>query len=116
MVVEYYLRMLKQLRKTTCLFPAFRGSKITQRAITIGAVREQLKQVLKNVAPGENFTPHSLRAGGATAAINNGVPEHLVMKHGRWKSVDVMRNHYIKESPSEKLKVTKTIEENIKLD
>ena len=29
---------------------------------------------------------HSLRAGGATAAANAGVPDRLFKRHGRWKS------------------------------
>ena len=31
------------------------------------------------------FGLHSLRSGGATAAANNGVPDRLFKRHGRWK-------------------------------
>jgi len=32
------------------------------------------------------FGHHSLRAGGAMAAANAGVPDQVFKKHGRWKS------------------------------
>lgn len=31
------------------------------------------------------FGTHFLRAGGATAAANNGVSDRLFKRHGRWK-------------------------------
>ena len=34
----------------------------------------------------ELFGMHSLRAGGATAAANAGVPDRLFKRHGRWRS------------------------------
>ena len=32
------------------------------------------------------FGLHSLRAGGATAAVSAGVSDRLFKRHGRWKS------------------------------
>ncbi len=29
---------------------------------------------------------HSLRSGGATAAANNGIPDRMFKRHGRWRS------------------------------
>ncbi|MBE7245575.1 MAG: tyrosine-type recombinase/integrase [Actinomycetospora chiangmaiensis] len=40
-----------------------------------------------------NFGSHSLRRGLATEAIANGVPEHAVMRHGRWRSATTMRGY-----------------------
>lgn len=42
------------------------------------------------------FAAHSLRAGFATEAFGQGVPEFSVMRHGRWKSASSMRG-YIRE-------------------
>jgi site-specific recombinase XerD len=42
------------------------------------------------------FAAHSLRAGFATEAFRQGVPELSVMRHGRWKSSASMRG-YIRE-------------------
>jgi hypothetical protein len=42
------------------------------------------------------FAGHSLRAGFATEAFGQGVPELSVMRHGRWKSSASMRG-YIRE-------------------
>ena len=42
------------------------------------------------------FAGHSLRAGFATEAFAQGVPEFSVMRHGRWKSSRSMRG-YIRE-------------------
>lgn len=51
---------------------------------------------------------HSLRSGGASAAINNGVSERLVGKHGRWKS-GYSRDRYLKDDKKSRLSVTKAI-------
>ncbi|KAL5497418.1 hypothetical protein EMCRGX_G013885 [Ephydatia muelleri] len=40
---------------------------------------------------------HSLRAGGATAAANAGVPDRLFKRHGRWKS-ESAKDGYVKDS------------------
>ena len=42
------------------------------------------------------YLQHSLRSGGASAAINSGVSERLVGKHGRWKS-RMSRERYLKD-------------------
>ena len=42
------------------------------------------------------FAAHSLRAGFATEAFGQGVPELSVMRHGRWRSATSMRT-YIRE-------------------
>ena len=37
---------------------------------------------------------HSLRLGGALAALHSGVPDHVIKNHGRWKS-DSAKELYI---------------------
>ena len=51
---------------------------------------------------------HSLRSGGASCAINNGVSERLVGKHGRWKS-GYSRDRYLKDDKKSRLSVTKAM-------
>ena len=53
----------------------------------------------------KDFGLHSLRAGGATAAVNAGVPDRLFKHHGRWKSKD----GYVKDCLSSRLEVSKSL-------
>ena len=47
--------------------------------------------------PKQDYGLHSLRAGGASAAANAGVPDRLFKRHGRWKS-DKAKDGYIKDN------------------
>ena len=47
-----------------------------------------------------------LRAGGATAAANAGVPDRLVKRHGRWRS-ETAKDGYVKDSMEKRLEVSK---------
>jgi integrase len=40
-----------------------------------------------------DFAGHSLRAGFATAAARAGRSEAAIMRHGRWKSVQIARRY-----------------------
>lgn len=48
---------------------------------------------------------HSLRAGGASKAANNGVPDRLFKKHGRWSS-EKAKDIYVKEDIDKRLSVS----------
>ena len=52
------------------------------------------------------FGMHSLRAGGATAAANAGVPDRLFKRHGRWRS-ETAKDGYVKDSVEKHLEVSK---------
>ena len=54
------------------------------------------------------FGMHSLRAGGATAAANAGVPDRLFKRHGRWKSKSA-KDGYVKDSVVKRLSVSKSL-------
>ena len=54
------------------------------------------------------FGVHSLRAGGATAAANAGVPDRRFKHHSRWKS-ETAKEGYVKDDLAERLTVTKSI-------
>ena len=43
--------------------------------------------------PEGDFAGHSLRAGFATAAARAGRSEAAIMRHGRWKSVQIARRY-----------------------
>ena len=61
---------------------------------------ELLKQKLDELGyPSVEFSPHSLRAGGATAA---GVPDRIFNRYGRWKSKNV-KDGYVKDSLEKRL-------------
>ncbi|KAK3086108.1 hypothetical protein FSP39_013698 [Pinctada imbricata] len=51
---------------------------------------------------------HSLRAGGATAAANCGVPDRLFKRHGRWKS-ETAKDGYVKDDLCNRLFVSKNL-------
>ena len=51
---------------------------------------------------------HSLRAGGATAAANVGVPDRLFKRHGRWCSENA-KDGYVKDFLKSRLSVSKNV-------
>jgi integrase len=64
------------------------GASLTPMAIAT-IVRE--RAALADVAG--DFAAHSLRAGFATSAARAGHTEAAIMRHGRWKSVQVARRY-----------------------
>jgi site-specific recombinase XerD len=80
---------------------AFRGitrhGRISARRLSDQAVADVVKERVHAVGlDATTFAGHSLRAGFATEAFGQGVPEFSVMRHGRWKSASAMRG-YIRE-------------------
>ena len=72
-------------------------------------MRKQFKELVEAHLPSvQNISPHSLRAGGASAAAENGVPDRLISKHGRWKSENA-RNGYIQDSVENRLSISKNL-------
>ena len=67
--------------------------------------------VCQRIGTGESsrsYGLYSLRSGGASTAINNGVSERLVGKHGRWKS-GYTRDRYLKDDKRSRLSVTRAM-------
>ena len=56
----------------------------------------------------KQFGMHSLRAGGATAAANAGVPDRLFKRHGHWRS-ESAKDRYVKDSVERRLSVSKSL-------
>ena len=84
---------------------------IGSRAISYTTIYENFQQfilpICQKISPGAYGT-HSMRSGGASEAINEGVSERLVGKHGRWKS-GYSRDRYLKDDKRRRLSVTKAI-------
>jgi len=55
-----------------------------------------------------DFSLHSLRAGGATAAARAGVPDRPFKKHGRWKP-ESAKDGYIEDSLDHRLSVSESL-------
>ncbi len=56
----------------------------------------------------KQFGTHSLRAGGASAAANAGVPDRLFKRHGRWVS-ETAKDGYVKDNVARLLIVTQSL-------
>jgi site-specific recombinase XerD len=80
--------------------PAFlsiaKAGKISDHRLPARAVAAIVKRRATAAGLAGDFAAHSLRAGFATEAFRNAVPEFSVMRHGRWKSASSMRG-YIRE-------------------
>ena len=57
----------------------------------------------------ENLGIHSLRAGGATATANAGVPDRLFKRHGQWRSENA-KDGYIEDTLEKRLSVSRQID------
>ena len=66
----------------------------TPAALGTQRIAKIMTQTLKDAGIDET-TARSFRKTGASAAINRGTDPDLVMKLGRWKSVDVFYKHYV---------------------
>ena len=99
---QYIFRSVNYRRKTNtyCLRKSSYGP------ISYTRAREVVLGKFKAIGLNEKlFGLHSLRAGGATAAANNGVPDRLFKRHGRWKS-ELAKDGYVKDKLKERLQVS----------
>ena len=77
--------------------------------ISYSRVCQLLLDKLKEVGlDPKEFGLHSLRAEGATAAANAGVPDRLFKRHERWLSENA-KDGYIKDKIEDGLSVTKNL-------
>ena len=81
--------------------------KLKNGQMTYSRCREIFKEALTKIGvDAKDFGLHSLRAGGATAAAQLGVPDRLFKKHGRWRS-EGAKDGYVKEYVQDMLTVSK---------
>ena len=114
-VQSYYLKAQKYSKLTDFLFrriiiqekEAILYSKNVK--ITYSNLRDIVVRKVGQIGLcSKNYGTHSMRAGGSTLAANNGVPDRLFQRHGRWASVEA-KNGYIKDNTEAKLSVTKAM-------
>lgn len=97
-----YLFTAITFKKSTGVYKVCNASK----PLSYTRAREIMLSALNNIGlDGSQFSLHSLRSGGATAASNNNVPDRLLKVHGRWAS-DKAKDGYIDDSIQKKLLVS----------
>ena len=75
-------------------------------AISYGRPRELFKLKLEELGhPAAKYELHSLRAGGATAAANAGVPDRLFKRQGLLRSENA-KDEYVDDSTEARLTVS----------
>lgn len=78
-------------------------------AMTYSRARELVGECLRAIGlDSSQYGLHSLRAGGASAAANAGVPDRLFRRHGGWKS-EAAKDGYLQESISDLLCVSRSL-------
>ena len=100
---EFYL--FRRLSSTKC------GRRLRQenKFLSYSTFRELFLSAFKpHVRDISKYCLHSLRAGGATAAANNGIPDRLFKRHGRWLS-ETAKDGYVKNSVDERLRVSMSL-------
>ena len=87
-----------------------RGERLKDSSVlSYSTLRDLFNTKVKQLGyPAEQFGLHSLRAGGASAAANPDVPDHLFKRHGRWKSENA-KDGYVDDSVEKRLSVTKSL-------
>ena len=86
------------------------GQKLRDSAnLSYTRARELVLTMLESVGlDRKQFSLHSLRAGGASAAANAGVPDRCFKRHGRWLS-ESAKDGYVKDNFEERLLVSKKL-------
>jgi integrase len=100
---QYLFRPLLKTRGTYSLVKV-------NKQLSYTRAKECIVAKLRLVAPGLKLGTHSLRASGASAAVNFGkVSERCIKRHGRWKS-DQAKDGYVQDSLEERLFISKHLE------
>ena len=96
---------LKLFRSIT----ATKSGERSQGGLSYTRLRELFLRKLTSLGfDAKQFGLHSLRAGGATAAAQAGIPDRLFKRHGRWRS-ESAKDGYIKDSMSSLLSVSQSL-------
>ena len=86
----------------------FGQDRIARTCIAASTLTSQLRVFLRDLGLSVNdFSLHSLRAGGATAAAAAHAPRDMIKLHGRWKSDCV--DNYIEVSAKDHLALSSSI-------
>ena len=77
-----------------------------RKVMTYSNLRDEFFAALSpHVNDISRYCLHSIRAGGASAAANNGVKDKMFKRHRRWIS-DSVKDGYIKDNLKERLAVS----------
>ena len=95
---DYLFRGIMHTKSGECLHKG--GS------LSYSRLRELLLEKISSL--GMDPKLFGMRAGGATAAANAGVPDRLFKRHERWKS-DSAKDGYVKDSVRSRLEVSKNL-------
>ena len=115
-MMQRYYAQAKLLHSSPLLF--FRGITRTKHGERLRAagglsytrMRELFVAKLRELGfDAKQFGLHSLRAGGATAAANAGVPDRLFKRRGRWQ-FEVAKDGYIKDNQEALMSVSRSVE------
>ena len=75
-----------------------KGVCLQNKKLSHSRVLDLVRLLLKCIGlDAQKYGLHSMRSGGASLAAALGIPDRLIMRQGRWKSVS-SKNRYIKES------------------
>ena len=84
------------------------GPVSVHKPLNYSCIRDYFKSTFRGLAADISpFDTHSLRASGASAAANAGVPDGLFQRHGRWESISA--DGYVGESLISRLSVSKKL-------
>ena len=86
------------------------GQKLRDSAnLSYTRARELVLAMLESIGlDRKQFSLHSLRSGGASAAANAGVPDRHFKRHGRWRS-ESAKDGYVQDRIEERLSVSKNL-------
>ena len=115
MMEQYYVQASLSHSSSLLLFRGITRTKHGERLRPTGGLsytrmRELFVAKWKELGfDAKQFGLHSLRAGGASAAANGGVPDRLFKRHGRWRS-EAAKDGYVKDSREALLSVSRSLE------
>ena len=83
-------------------------TRMRKSKISYTRVRELVKEAFADNTDVNLIGVHSLRVGGASSAANNGIPDRLFKRHGRWSSENA-KDGYIKDRLEDRLSVSRNL-------
>ena len=111
---EYYSIANLDPQSTEKLFHAITRSKNGEKLRKSGSISyTRLRELVLQKVQELGYDPkmyglHSFRSGGASLAANEGVPDRLFKRHGRWRS-DTAKDGYVKDALEDRLLVSKSL-------
>ena len=83
-------------------------TRMRKSKISYTRVKELVKEAFVDSMDVNLIGVQSLRAGGASSSANNGSPDRLFKRHGRWSSENA-KDGYIKDRLEDRLSVSRNL-------